>query len=190
MKLGFALSLISWLLFSCTAAQKAPPHGFHPDASCLVTIDSPRLLSPDHVALDADIQWDSNPPSSGPHYGVWAAYGPSTSPVPRRFYVHNLEHGAIVLLYNCGAAGCPDVVAALQATSDAIPGDPLCAAAGEGVRVRTVITSDPLLDVPVAAAAWGWTYKAECADLPTLKQFALDHYGQGPEALCGNGQPF
>jgi hypothetical protein len=85
-----------------------------------------------------------------------------------------------VLLHNCGATACPDVVAALQAASDGIPDDPLCAAAGQGVRVRTVITPDPLLDVRVAAAAWGWTYKADCADEPTLKQFALDHYGQGP----------
>jgi hypothetical protein len=189
-KLGLAARLAPGLLVSCTASQKAPIPGFHPDASCLVTIASPALLPPLHVAIDAAIQWDSNPPSSGSHYRVWAAYQAYTTPVPRNFYVHNLEHGAIVLLYNCGAAACPDVVAALQATSDAIPDDPLCAAAGQGVRVRTVITPDPLLDVPVAAAAWGWTYKAECADGPTLRQFALDHYAQGPEDLCANGQTF
>jgi hypothetical protein len=107
--------------------------------------------------------------------------------VPRGYYVHDLEHGAIVLLYNCGASGCPNVVATLQAAADAIADDPLCTALPEGVRVRTVVTPDPLLDVPVAAAAWGWTYKAECADLPTLKAFAIEHYGQGPEVLCSNG---
>jgi hypothetical protein len=101
--------------------------------------------------------------------------------------VHDLEHGAVVLLYNCGDAGCPDVVAALQAVSDAIPDDPLCTSANQGVRVRTVITPDPLLDVPVAAAAWGWAYRAECVDVPTLRDFALQHYGHGPEQICGNG---
>ncbi len=71
--------------------------------------------------------------------------------------------------------------------SDSLPDDPLCTSAGEGVRVRTVITPDPLIDVPVAAAAWGWVYRAQCIDLPTLKAFAQQHYGQGPEVLCANG---
>lgn len=160
----------------------------YPDASCRVEIDSPPLLPAIHVQFDASIQWDSNPPSSGPHFPIWAAYQAYTSPVPRGYYVHDLEHGAIVFLYNCpDAGGCPDVVAALQKASDSIPDDPLCTAAGEGVRVRTVITPDPLIDVPVAAAAWGWVYKAQCADLPTLEAFAQQHYGRGPEELCSNG---
>jgi len=150
----------------------------------MVTIDTPPLLPATHVPIGTDITWSSNPPSSGPHYPIWAAYQAYASPVPRGYYVHDLEHGAVVLLYNC-PSGCPDVVAALQAVSDAIPDDPLCA--GEGVRVRTVITPDPLLDVPVAAAAWGWTYKAQCADVPTLTSFALANYGNGPEVLCANG---
>jgi hypothetical protein len=158
---------------------------FHPEAGCLVTIDSPALLPAIHVEIPSDIQWDSNPPSSGPHYPIWAAFQSYSQPVPRGYYVHDLEHGAIVLLYHCDDAGCPDIVAALQAVSDAIPTDPLCA--DQGVRVRTVITPDPLIDVPVAAAAWGWTYQAACADLPTLEQFALQHYGHGPETLCNPG---
>jgi hypothetical protein len=174
---------------------------YHPEASCLVTIESPPILPACHIDdLDADfydvqcngaaVGWNSNPPSSGPHYPIWAAYQAYTTPVPRPFYVHDEEHGAIVLLYNCadaGEAGCPAVPAALQAVSDSIPDDPLCTSAGEGIRVRTVVTPDPLIDVPIAAAAWGWTYKAECVDLPTLKDFANAHYAMGPEDFCSNG---
>jgi hypothetical protein len=159
-----------------------------PDAGCLVEIDSPPLMAAAHVPIGTTIQWDSNPPSSGPHYPIWAAYQAYTTPVPRGYYVHDEEHGGVVLLYACAdPAGCPDVAAALQSVSDAIADDPLCTQAGEGVRVRTVITPDPLLDVPVAAAAWGWVYRAQCVDLPTLTTFALQHYGQGPEVLCSNG---
>jgi hypothetical protein len=158
-----------------------------PDASCLVEIDEPPLLPGTHVPIGTDIQWDSNPPSSGPHFPIWAAYQAYASPVPRGYYVHDLEHGAIVFLYNCGDAGCPDVVAGLQAASDAIPDDPLCQSAGEGVRVRTVVTPDPLIDAPLAAVAWGWVYKAQCLDAPTLRDFAIQHYGNGPEMTCGNG---
>jgi hypothetical protein len=180
------------LLVACSAHERQPMlsdggPSFFPDAGCFVEIDQPPLLPASHVPIGSEIQWNSNPPSSGPHYPVWAAYQAYTSPVPRGYYVHDEEHGAIVLLYNCGDAGCPAIVGALQAASDAIPDDPLCASAGQGVRVRTVITPDPLVETPVAAAAWGWVYKAQCADLPTLRDFALAHYGNGPEVLCGNG---
>jgi hypothetical protein len=161
---------------------------YYPDASCFVEIDEPPLQTAQHVPIGTDIQWDSNPPSSGPHFPIWAAYQAYTTPVPRGYYVHDEEHGGVVLLYTCSEpGGCPQVAAALQQVSDSIPDDPLCTAAGEGVRVRTVITPDPLLDVPVAAAAWGWIYRAQCVDLPTLKAFAQEHYGQGPEVLCNNG---
>ena len=159
----------------------------HLDAPCTVTVDAPALLPANHVAVGSTIDYDSNPPSSGPHYPIWAAFQTYASPVPRPYYVHDLEHGAVVFVYKCTADdGCPDVVRALQQASDALPSDPICDPSS-GVRVRTIVTPDPLLDVPVAATAWGWVYKADCVDVPTLTQFAKDHYGQGPEQICSNG---
>ena len=163
---------------------------YKPDASCEVAIDTPPLLAGVHVAIGSTIVWSSNPPSSGPHYPIWAAYQTFTTPVDLGYLVHNLEHGAIVLLYKCDdPAGCPDIVAQLEQVVASLPDDPLCASqTGGAVRVRAVISPDPLLDVPIAAAAWGWTYKAACVDLPTLEDFAHAHYGQGPEQICSNGQ--
>ena len=60
----------------------------------------------------------------------------------------------------------------------------MCAAK---VRVRTVISPDPLITTPIAAAAWGFVYRAECIDLPSLKAFAAAHVAHGPENVCGNG---
>jgi hypothetical protein len=187
-----ALVAAPWLAaaLGCGARHDSPPGTgarFFPDAGCPVEIDEPPLLPASHVPIPSDITWDSNPPSSGPHYPVWAAYQAYTTPVPRGYYVHNLEHGAVVFLYNCGDGGCPAVVNALQAASDAIPDDPDCTSLGQGVRVRTVITPDPLIDTPLAAAAWGWVYHGPCIDLPTLRDFALSHYGRGPEIICSNG---
>lgn len=156
------------------------------DAPCLVQVANPPIEGYTHVPIGTIVDYGTNPPSSGNHYPIWAAFQAYTSPVPREYYVHDLEHGAIDLLYTCSdPAGCPQVAAALQAISDALPDDPLCD--GEGVRVRTVITPDPLLDVPIAASAWGWTYRAECIDPPSLLAFAMAHYGQGREMLCSPG---
>lgn len=163
----------------------APDTSIQLDASCAVTVDSPPLLPASHVAIGTVVAYDSNPPSSGPHYPIWAAYQAYATPVPRSYYVHDLEHGAIVLLYNCASRdACPGTAAALEAIPAQLATDPLC---DPSVRVRTVVTPDPLLDVPVAAAAWGHTYKADCVDVPTLLAFARAHYAQGPENICGNG---
>jgi hypothetical protein len=157
----------------------------HIDAACAITIDAPELLPASHVPEGTHVDYDSNPPSSGPHYPVWAAYQVWDHPVQREYYVHDLEHGAVVFAYKCPSdGGCEDVVRALKAASDALPSDPIC---DPSVRVRTVITPDPLLDVPIAAAAWGWVYKADCLDPASLADFALAHYGQGPEVTCANG---
>jgi hypothetical protein len=137
-----------------------------------------------HVPACTVVDYPTNPPSGGNHWAIWAAYKQYTSPVPREMYVHDLEHGAIVLLYRCAGA-CPDVVAALgevfsSITDDACAGPP-------GPSARMVLTPDPDLPTPIAAAAWGATYTATCIDVPSLKAFARDHYAQGPEDLCADG---
>lgn len=162
------------------------PAPLHPDASCLVTIDTPPLLPSPHVPEGTAITYDSNPPSSGPHYPIWANYQEYDEPIDLPYLVHSMEHGGVLLLYDCGdAGGCPDVVAAMRKIRDEMPSDPAC---DPSVRVRIVIAPDPALEVPVAAAAWGWTYTAECLDVPTLTAFVHAHYGQGTEAICAPGK--
>jgi hypothetical protein len=48
------------------------------------------------------------PPSSGAHYAAPDAPKPAntyTEQIAPEFFVHDLEHGAIVLVYRCGGAG-------------------------------------------------------------------------------------
>jgi hypothetical protein len=133
--------------------------------------------------------WGSNPPSSGSHcdeWGRYAVYG-SARPLARCNYVHNLEHGAVVLLYNC-PQGCAGIVSTLQALMQRAPPDPDCA------RKRIILTPDRDLDVPVAAAAWGYTWRSRCLDQTaqdSLVLFIKDHVGSrgiAPEArVCADG---
>jgi uncharacterized protein DUF3105 len=44
-------------------------------------------------------KWNTNPPTSGPHYAQWVRWGAYTSPVNLAQVVHNLEHGGIYILY-------------------------------------------------------------------------------------------
>ncbi len=144
-----------------------------------------------HVPVCSYVTYGTKPPSSGNHYPIWAAYKTYAAPIPEGFFVHNLEHGAIVLTYNCAAAGtpgsCASDVTAAQAMLDALPTDPECAPQGSAVRRRSLMTPDPHLDVAFAASAWGWTLRAKCFDATAFEAFALRHYNQGREDICADG---
>jgi hypothetical protein len=44
-------------------------------------------------------RWNTDPPTSGPHYGITLIYGAYTEPPQIGRIVHNLEHGAVYMLY-------------------------------------------------------------------------------------------
>lgn len=44
-------------------------------------------------------EWNTDPPTSGPHYGQTIVYGAYTEPLQIGPLVHNLEHGAVYILY-------------------------------------------------------------------------------------------
>jgi hypothetical protein len=170
-------------------ADRRLPGPIHPAASCPVTIDTPETVPGTHVPEGTVITYNSNPPSSGAHYPVWANFQEYTAPLDEGYLVHSLEHGAIALLYRCDptAAGCAATIDSLRKIRDSLPTDPSC---DPSIRVRVVIAPFPKLDAPVGAVAWGITYKADCVDVPTLTQFAKDNYAKSPENICAPGRSF
>jgi hypothetical protein len=167
-----------------TLHPSAPP--LAGEAACtVVEVTGIPIASAMHLPICTAIAYPTNPPSGGNHWPVWAAFKAYDVPVRREMYVHDLEHGAIVLAYNCKDA-CPEVVAALTAVIDGMAADSACAGP-PGPSARMVLTPDPELATPIAAAAWGATYTATCIDLPSLQAFARDHYAQGPEDFCTDG---
>lgn len=137
-----------------------------------------------HVPVNSPVEWSTNPPATGMHYPVWAQWDREYEMLSRGFWVHNAEHGGIVLLYRCDA-GCPDVVASLRASAKAMAVDSTCVTP---LRNRVIITSDPLLPdgVQVAAVAWNRIYTASCLD-PYIDTFARQSYNHAPEDLCAEG---
>jgi hypothetical protein len=140
-----------------------------------------------HVEACSPVSYGSNPPSSGNHYPIWAAFQSYDFAVPRGFLVHSLEHGAVVVSYNC-PSGCASEVEAAQAMIDALPDDAVCV--GTSLRRRVILTPDPLLDVPWAASAWDFTIRSQCFSAPEFRAFYLEHGRQGPEDICIQGDDF
>ncbi len=177
--------LLSMLATGCVAAKPSPIGG---KCHARVTHETP-LLAASHVTQGSPVDWPSNPPTSGPHYPTlvdWTTESPI--PLQRGNYLHNEEHGGVVLLYNC-PDGCGNPFGDLVTFAEALPQDPQCTT----ITARYIVTPDPLLepDVPIAAATWGWTYKADCVDEDTLGAFVDQHYGKGgaDRDNCSTGAP-
>jgi hypothetical protein len=85
-------------------------------ASSVVTTPVGRtvpLEGADHVAEGTMVTYASRPPASGPHYAsVAPRYGVYEQAPPTGQWLHNLEHGAVAILYNC-PEGCPEIVQGL-----------------------------------------------------------------------------
>lgn len=157
-----------------------------PAASCEVTVESPPVGGVRHVPEGTPIAYCSNPPSSGDHYPVWAAFQEYSAPVDWPYLVHSMEHGGVVLLYKCDPPGCPDIVDQLKKVRDNAAFDPQCTNGSK----RIIIAPSTTIATKVAAAAWGKTYQAACVDMPSLEAFVRDNYAKGPENICAPGRSF
>ena len=153
----------------------APPPG-----TCDAVVAEHPSEGANHMPVCSPLTFGTNPPSSGNHYGIWAAYQSYERAIARGFWVHSLEHGAVVITYNC-PGGCPSEVAEVQAYIDSLPSD-----CGSTPR-RIILTPDPELDVRFAASSWGFTLRANCFDRAAFAAFQDAHYGRGPESICGGG---
>jgi hypothetical protein len=60
--------------------------------------------------------YHSNPPTSGPHSGTDAARGIYAEPVPKENLVHNMEHGGVIVWYNC--TDCDELVSEIRQVAE------------------------------------------------------------------------
>jgi hypothetical protein len=126
-----------------------------------------------------DIKYANPPPVGGNHNPCWTTWGVHAEEVADERWVHNLEHGGIVLLYNC-KDGCDAEVKQLEALMK--------------TRSYSVLTPYSLMPKRFAIVAWEHRLVSDCLDLDAFKAFYDAHVGQGPEpdnyqnppvAICG-----
>lgn len=129
-----------------------------------------------HVAQDSPLTHRNRPPSSGPHYPGPSAYRVTADPVPPGNWIHNLEHGAIVVLYRCADRdACAEVTARLQQEVVNV------AAPGRFGQVKIVGTPYLDMDAPITAVAWGKTLPLETFDAAQILAFYDRYVDRGPE---------
>jgi hypothetical protein len=126
----------------------------------------------DHIAAGTPhAPYSSNPPTSGPHDPSPAAWGIYDRQLPDEVLVHNLEHGGIVIYYNCPQA-CPELVQQLKDV------------AGQ-YRSKVVLAPRPNADVKtrIQLTAWTWLDQFDDFDAARIKAFIAAHKDKGPEFI-------
>jgi hypothetical protein len=129
-----------------------------------------------HVPEGSAIQYVSNPPSSGSHYPSPKPWGVYEETIPPGYWVHNLEHGGVVVLYDCPQA-CPEVTAMVRDALKNFPKDSF----GEVKLVSTPYQGLPN-GAKTAAVAWQWveTYPTSIT-YEQLLAFFNAHVNHSPE---------
>ena len=138
-----------------------------------------------HLARPARVTYKHQPPSSGNHYTDKEAPRPwgnvQTELLPEEF-IHNLEHGGTVLVYQCSGSGagsdCDAKFQAAQALLDGLPKDPTYN------EVKFLAT--PYQEMTPKAALLAWDHEWDFTNVPNLsdaKTFYNQFLNKGPEQL-------
>jgi hypothetical protein len=143
---------------------------------------------PTHVnSLTKKLPWNTDPPSNGQHYPLWAVWGFYTEPVNPRQVVHNEEHGGVVLWWGSrvSSATVEQLRAFYNEESTGSFGTPY-PALGSKIAI-TAWTGDPV-EYNQQKGYYGQGHIATCPryDAATKKAFEAfrkAYRGKGPEGI-------
>lgn len=158
---------------------------------------NPGYVQPDlgrkHSDLGEKVTYALCPPASGAHYNVSGSgpiqprlYGPGDRALPEG-WIHNLEHGAMVILYR-GRSGDPGVTdagqSALRTLFDEFPVSPVCGIK-PGTSQGPVIARFDEMATPYAALVWGRVMPLDDLDTAQILDF-WQVWGErsNPEPQC------
>lgn len=187
---GFVLVQTTSKAYACStltapAAAAVPASGSSPAPLGQVQPDMGRS----HVADGTFVRYAECPPASGNHYSSTLGpipatyYSPNDSTVPQG-WIHNMEHGAMVIVYSCDRGSCDDATQQqLKDLAAAFPNSPVC-----GVprgNVGPIITRFEDMNAPFAAMVWGRVLFQDKLDTAQMLEFfRIEGELHNPEPQC------
>jgi hypothetical protein len=131
-----------------------------------------------HVGAGDKVTYQICPPASGRHINALGrgpiepqVYGPDAGTVPMG-WIHNLEHGAVVVLYSCELGACDDAtLQELQAMADGLPDSAIC---GISPGVLSVVAARfDQMPTRFAALVWNRVLYMDELDPAQINEFYL-----------------
>ncbi len=174
---GFLYFSLTASAYACsTITQPAPAGTPLPNGSPAPLGQAQPDMGNLHISIGSSQRYSYCPPASGPHYngagdGPIAAkyYGPDDGTKPEG-WIHNLEHGAVVILYNCAMGACTDANAAtLQNLVTTFPNSPVCGIKA-GVLAPVIARFDSM-PAPFAALVWDKVFYLNTLDTSAILEF-------------------
>lgn len=138
--------------------------------------ESHPIVGQEHRPQGTDIPdatYNSNPPTSGPHWPRPAEWGYYDKQVPDEQLVHNLEHGGTWISYRSNATD--QTKQQLASIADTYPN-------------AVIVTERPGNPAPIAVASWGQLMLLDTVDQERIEQFITTNMNQAPEPLAGTAQ--
>ena len=126
---------------------------------------------PDGTVVDP-AKYNSNPPTSGPHWQDPKKPGIYATPIPDSQAIHNLEHSHIWISYRDPTD--TTAIERLTAIANRHPGIML-------------LSPRPKDDAPIAVAAWGHLLNLNRVDEAQIEAFIAAYQHAGPEDLPNMG---
>lgn len=146
----------------------------------------------EHVTPPSKVTYEHDPPTSGCHYTlrygqapIAAGAYPYTATIPAEYWVHNLEHGYIAVLYRC-PQGCDADFQSLRDWLRRQPPDPQLQALvkqnpGFKPYAKVIIIPWTSMKPRFAAVSWDYYDPMDTADTTELQRFYDNHVGHAPE---------
>jgi len=134
------------------------------------------IMTSTHIPVDSDPgKYNSDPPTSGPHYPEEAQagfYETNIYQYPTAYLVHNLEHGYIIFWYNCvrlSEGACSELKSQLKTVMDDVN------------NAKVISYPWDSIDVPVVMTSWGRLQKMETFNAGQARSFYKTNLNRSPE---------
>ncbi len=156
-----AVGYFAWTVFGPKPGQSVPSQG--------------RA----HIAVDDPHEpYNSDPPTSGPHAGRVEEGFYDDAP-PDEQLVHNLEHGYVIISYNCASldeVGCETLKTEIKTNMDRAK--PVSFATN---AKKLIAVPRPAMDTLIALTSWGRVLKLDTYDEAAATEFIDKLRNQAPE---------
>jgi len=137
------------------------------------------IMGAQHIQVGEQHEpYNSDPPTSGPHYLQPAQAGFYDEALPDEQLVHNLEHGYVVIWYNCTKltdTSCDSFKAQIRGVMDR------AGTVGVSGSTKLIAVPRPSLPGPIAATSWGRLYQPVAFNIDELLVFIKDFRNHAPE---------
>jgi thiol-disulfide isomerase/thioredoxin len=168
-----AILVAIWVLFPTTFSQESTASTPEIAQGNLQT-ETFAIVGQDHIRQGEPVEYNSNPPTSGGHFGTQRPWGVFAQKIIDQGAIHNIEHGGIWITYK------PDLelrqVRQLRQIAAKYPNAVLMSPRAEN-------------DNSIAIVSWGRMMKLDAVDVGAVDQYIRTYVNDGPEKFASLDKP-